>query len=64
MRGRGPRDALLSRRRTPARLWLAVAALVACTIWLWSSSAGLTLTSYKAQVRPLLPLPGLAYLLA
>jgi hypothetical protein len=51
--GRGPGEASLRRRRAPVRLWVAVAALVACTIWLWSSSGGLTLASYKAQVRSL-----------
>ncbi|VAI05176.1 unnamed protein product [Triticum turgidum subsp. durum] len=46
---RGPGEASLRRRRVPARLLVAVAALVTCTIWLWSSSTDLTLTSYKAQ---------------
>ncbi|KAK3120057.1 hypothetical protein QOZ80_9AG0680790 [Eleusine coracana subsp. coracana] len=37
---RGPSEALLrGRRRAPARLWVAVAALVAGTIWLCSSSS-------------------------
>ncbi|XP_048570598.1 O-fucosyltransferase 1-like isoform X1 [Triticum urartu] len=46
---RGPGEASLRRRRAPARLLVAVAAFVTCTIWLWSSSADLTLASYKAQ---------------
>ncbi|CAM0957323.1 unnamed protein product [Alopecurus aequalis] len=46
---RGPGETSLRRRRAGTRLWLAVAALVACTIWLLSSSAGLTLASDKAQ---------------
>ena len=64
--GRGPGEASLRRRRVPARLLVAVAALVTCTIWLWSSSTDLTLTSYKAQVRSLdracLPVCSLAVL--
>uniref|UniRef100_A0ACD5X236 Uncharacterized protein n=1 Tax=Avena sativa TaxID=4498 RepID=A0ACD5X236_AVESA len=46
---RGPAEGSLRRRRAPPRLWVAVAALVSCTIWLWSSSAGHTFASYKAQ---------------
>ncbi|XP_062197860.1 O-fucosyltransferase 1-like isoform X2 [Phragmites australis] len=47
---RGPGEASLRRRRGPARLWVAVAALVAGTIWLCSSSSlGLTRASYRVQ---------------
>jgi hypothetical protein len=52
---KGPSDALLrDRRRAPARLWVGVAALVAGTIWLCSSSSlGLTrgASYYRVQVR-------------
>ena len=58
---RGPGDALLrGRRRAPSRLLVAVAALVAGTIWLCSSSSlGLThgASYYRVQVRLLLPCP-------
>ncbi|PUZ44770.1 hypothetical protein GQ55_8G147400 [Panicum hallii var. hallii] len=48
---RGPGgEASLRRRRGPARLWVAVAALVAGTIWLFSSSSvGLLGASYRVQ---------------
>ncbi|KAL5203768.1 hypothetical protein ABZP36_008639 [Zizania latifolia] len=48
---RGPGEALLRRRgRGPARLWVAVAALVAGTVWLCSSTGlGLTRSSYGVQ---------------
>ncbi|KAL6875750.1 hypothetical protein ACP4OV_013263 [Aristida adscensionis] len=48
---RSPAEALLRRRRAPARLWVAVAALVAGTICLASSSSLSLLTrgSYRVQ---------------
>lgn len=56
MRRGGHAEALLLRRRRgPARLWVAVLALLAGTLWLLSSSAGLGLglarSSYGLQVR-------------
>lgn len=43
--------------RGPARLWIAIAVLVAGTIWLWSSSSVGLLGTYRVQVRSALASP-------
>lgn len=43
-------ETLLRRHRAPARLWVAVAALVTGTIWLWSSSSVVLFGTYRVQV--------------
>ncbi|KAK3149947.1 hypothetical protein QOZ80_3AG0225180 [Eleusine coracana subsp. coracana] len=42
-------ETLLRRHRGPARLWVAVAALVTGTIWLWSPSSIVHLGTYRVQ---------------
>ncbi|VAH58383.1 unnamed protein product [Triticum turgidum subsp. durum] len=42
-------EALLRRHRARARLWVAVAALVIGTIWLWSSSSVVLFGTHRVQ---------------